>query len=228
MTVRTVPPGLLPLIDRDINESWAVRTYQYRRVFNYNLESDDVSSKDITEWIMEAKLLCNELREYGTTKAEEQIVRICQHYYHRELNQYFEKDFSIKNMYDVSKVMSSRKLYAKKYDFYMNLLHMIQYGIFRCAFNAWAVDAASEWMANRNVEYETDKENLMSAKKYGRRGKGFVYRLLVSRASNTLCVRFQKLTKRIFQEYIVVRDRKLNKIGNAASIEQYMFNKHFF
>ena len=91
MKDRAVPTGLLPLAERDVNEAWAVRTYQYRHVFNYSSESDDVSSKDIVEWIKEAKLLCNELREYGTTKAEEQIVRICQHYYHRELKQYFNK-----------------------------------------------------------------------------------------------------------------------------------------
>ena len=41
-------------------------------------------------------------------------------------------------------------------------------------------------MTNRNIEYECDDEDLMSAKKYGRRGKGFVYCLLVSRAQVTL------------------------------------------
>ena len=227
MSVKKVPPTLLPLTDRDINESWAVRTYKYRKAFNFSLETDEVSSENVIEWIKEAKLLTNELREYGTTKAEEYIVKLCQHYYHRQLREYFDKDFSIKNMYDVVQVMGSKKLYAKKHDLYMNLLHMIQYGIFRCAFNAWAVDAATEWMSNRNIEYECGIEDLMSSKKYGRRGKGFVYRLLVSRASNTLCVRFQKLTKRVFKEYIIVRDRKGSRIPNAESLEEYTFNKHF-
>ena len=81
---------MLPLTDKDINESWAIRTYKYRRVFNYGLETDDVSSKDIVEWIEEGKLLCNELIEYGTTKAEEQIVLICQHYYHHQLKEFFD------------------------------------------------------------------------------------------------------------------------------------------
>ena len=67
--------------------------------------------------------------------------------------------------------MSSRKLYAKKHDLYMNLLHMIQYGIFRCAFNAWAVDAANEWMSNRNIAYKCNDEDLMSAKNMEEEGK---------------------------------------------------------
>ena len=183
MTLKAVPPTLLPLTDRSINESWAIKTYQYRHVFNYNLETDEVSPLDLVDWIKEARFLTNELREYGTTKAEEYIVRICQHYYDRQLKEYFDKDFSVMNMYDVVRMMSSRKLYTKKHDLYMNLLHMMQYGIFRCAFNAWAVDAAADWMKNRNITYEKDEQDIMIAKKYGRRGKGFVYRLLVSRAS---------------------------------------------
>ena len=200
MKLKVVPSTLLPLKDRSINESWAIKTYQYRHVFKYNVETEDVSAIDIdlAAWIKEARMLTNQLREYGTTKAEEYIVRICQHYYDRQIKQYFEKDFSIKNMYDVCRMMSSKKLYTKKHDLYMNLLHMIQYEIFRCAFNAWALGAAAEWMADRNITYENDEDDFVIAKKYGRRGKGFVYRLLVSRASNTLCVRFQKLTKCVF------------------------------
>ena len=53
MSVKKVPPTLLPLTDRNINESWAVRKYKYRRVFNYSLETDDVSSKNVVEWIKE-------------------------------------------------------------------------------------------------------------------------------------------------------------------------------
>ena len=102
MKVKAVPPTLLPLSDWNINESWAIQTYQYRRVFNYNLVTDDVSSKDLVAWIKEARLLTNELREYGTTKAEEYIVKICQHYYDRQLKEYFDSDFSIKNMYGVA------------------------------------------------------------------------------------------------------------------------------
>ena len=89
-------------------------------------------------------------------------------------------------MYDVVKMMNSRKLYSKRHDLCMNLLHMFQYGIFRCVFNAWTVDTAEEWMSKHKVTYDSMEEQLKGGKKYGRRGKGFVYRLMVSRASNTL------------------------------------------
>ena len=38
--------------------------------------------------------------------------------------------------------------------------------------------------------------------------KGFVYKLLVSRASNSLCARFQELTKRQYNENIIVNNKK--------------------
>ena len=157
--LKSVPSTLLPVCDKGINDSWAIRTYQYRSAFNYNLRSDEVSTENIDAWVKEARTLCNELREYGTTKAEEHIVWLCKHYYADELKECIDKDWSIKNMYDVVKMMNSKKLYSKRHDLYMNLLHMFQYGIFRCAFNAWAVDAAAEWMTKHKLTYDSIWKN---------------------------------------------------------------------
>ena len=72
------------------------------------------------------------------------------------------------------------------YDTYLDMLHMFQYRIFRCTYNAWAVDAASSWLKDRKLAYEPGPDYVK------RKVKGFVYKLLVNRASNTLCLRFQK------------------------------------
>ena len=218
-----VPSDLLPISDRDITLDWAAKTYEYRCVFNSRFSLTSPTRGDLVSWISEAKDLCKELREYGTFKAEEQIVSLSKHY-----DSYRTKKTKIQNVYDVVKMMSEDDLYVDNYNLYLDLLHMFQYGIFRCAFNAWAVDAASEWMINRKIKYKTCHSRVVpSEKQVVRKGKGFVYRLLVSRASNTLCVRFQSLTRRVRREYIIVRDRKIKRIENNSNIVRHTFNKHY-
>ena len=81
------------------------------------------------------------------------------------------------------------------------MLHMFQYGMFRNGNNTWAIDEARRWMEMRNIVY-----NARLGKRV-RTGKGFVFRLLVCRASNTICTRLQIITRRSHEEYVIVRDR---------------------
>ena len=37
----------------------------------------------------------------------------------------------------------------------MDMVNMIQYGIFRSGYNGWAIDCANEWIWNRNIDYDT-------------------------------------------------------------------------
>ena len=105
---------------------------------------------------------------------------------------------------------------------------MFQYGIFRCAFNAWAVDAANEWLVQYNIKYDNINVPLFKENNHIRRkGKGFVFRLLVSRASNTLCVRFQKLTRRLFRQYVIVCDRQFKRLSKNSDIESRQLNKNY-
>ena len=222
-----VPSDLLPITDRDLTLAWATKTYDFRCVFNSSRNSfHSPLRQDLLAWVNEAKDLCKELRQYGTVKAEEEVVRLCKQYNSR-LPKEEKKD--IKNVYDIVSLLSEDYMFVKRYDDFLDLLHMFQYGIFRCAFNAWALDAASDWMHNRSIKYkENTKVSVEDGQKVFRRGKGFVYRLLVSRASNTLCVRFQNLTKRILGEYVIVRDRKIKRMENNSNIVRHTFNKHYF
>ena len=221
-----VPSDLLPITDRDITIAWATKTYAYRCVFNSRISYNSPMRQDLLDWINEAKDLCKDLRQYGTVKAEEEIIRLCKQYNSR-LPENEKKD--IKNVYDIVSFLSEDYMFVKRYDDFLDLLHMFQYGVFRCAFNAWALDAASDWMHNRSIQYkENSKISVEDGQKVFRRGKGFVYRLLVSRASNTLCVRFQNLTKRILGEYVIVRDRKIKRMENNSNIVRHTFNKHYY
>ena len=224
--MNAVPSDLLPISDKDLTYDWAEKTYNYRCVFNSRTTFHSPMRADLLAWLNEAKDLCRELRQYGTVKAEEEIVRLCKNYNSRLPNNN-QKD--IKNIYDVVSLLSEDFMFVKRYDDFLDLLHMFQYGIFRCAFNAWAIDAAGDWMHNRNIKYkENSKLSVEDGHKVFRRGKGFVYRLLVSRASNTLCVRFQNLTKRILGEYVIVRDRKIKRTEDNSNIVRHTFNKHYY
>ena len=79
-------------------------------------------------------------------------------------------------------------------------------------------------MIKKNVLYG---DNTNTIKKLQKRGKGFVYKLLVNCASNTVCVRFQKLTERMFGEYIIVRDKKNRKTALSENIIEHRFNNNY-
>ena len=121
--------------------------------------------------------------------------------------------------------ISDPEFYQDNYNTFLDILYMMQYGIFRCQYNGWAQDASNEWMQrSKNIAY-LDPDKIGNKKK--KRGKGFVYKLLVSRASNTVCVRLQKLTTRRFGEYIIVRDRKSKKIAESGNIVQHTFKNNY-
>ena len=63
------------------------------------------------------------------------------------------------------------------------MIYVFQYGIFRVGYHEWALQAAEDWMKMRNITYENEGQRP--------KGKGFVYKLIVSRASNSICDRLQ-------------------------------------
>ena len=218
---KIVPADLFPVKDAEIDEAWAARTIQYRSAFYQEEQIAVATQKHIDEWQKEATNLCNELRVIGTVKAEEHIIYLCNHVYHLLIP---DENKIFTNMYQVIGLMSDRKFFSKNYNKFLDLLHMFQYGIFRCQFNGWAQDASNEWMKNKNITYG---ENTKTVMKHKKRGKGFVYKLLVSRASNTICVRLQKLTERMFGEYIIVRDKRNKKTACAENIIEHTFNINY-
>ena len=223
MEPQFVPSTLFPISDRGINEEWASKTYRYRCIFFSHDQYVIPTAHDISAWINDAKDLCNKLRDFGTARAEKQIVLMCNNFYNERLG-----GNKFKNIYDVVSMMSSRSFFEQNYEFYLDLLHMFQYGIFRCAGNAWALDAANDWMVKYNIKYDdTNSNSFKDQNKVRRKGKGFVYKLLVSRASNTLCVRFQKLTRRLFRQYVIVRDRQFKRLTENSEIEKRRFNLNY-
>ena len=106
--------------------------------------------------------------------AENEIILLCNTRYAHKF-----KDGPVGNVYDIVKLFDDEATVKSDYNTFLDMLHMFQYGIFRCAYNAWAVDAASSWLDERNLAYEPGPDSVK------RKGKGFVYKMLVNR--HTMC-----------------------------------------
>ena len=218
MEPKEVPSDLLPMLLIDLDKpNWATSTYQYFSAFHSGHLPQIPNEDDLKKWKQAAGDIIEELKILGVSKAQEKICDMLQSYF-----VFDRKNRSFCSMYDVVDLLGDPDFYDENTTLVRDMLHMFQYGIFRVGYNGWALECAREWMKKRNITYPS-----LRASERGRKGKGFVYRLLVSRASNSICFRLQTLTQRVFQEYVVVRDRKIKKFGEGYSLEPYTFNHRF-
>ena len=219
MNQNKVPPNLFPISERSLTTEWAMDTYQYRVFFNSAIDVNCADDEDLREWISEDKKLIGGLKRDGIMYADKEIVHLCNNVYASQLNdRYFQ------NKYEVLEIFKDKTFVSENYSLYLDMLHMFQYGIFRCAFNAWAEDVADSWMRSKNLSYIDD---YVDDKPKTRPGKGFAYKLLVNRASNTICVRFQQLTQNLYQEYVMVRERKDKQGIKQTAVVPYTFNHSY-
>ena len=218
MEPRQVPNDLFPINVTELEKpNWASATYHYWSAFSVGHKPNVPSSEDLGKWKLAAADIMEELKSLGVRKAHAKIVDMMKNYYKFE---HGRKNFT--SVYDVADVLSNRDLYEKNKALYRDMFYMFQYGIFRVGFNGWALDAATEWMEHKNICYESN-----SIGRTGRKGKGCIYKLIVTRASNSICDHFQHLTQRRYDEYIVVRDKKLKKYGDHYELKPYTFNHRF-
>ena len=209
-----VPPDLIPMFPKEYTKQWARDTYQFKKAFCHLQVGYIPTDDDISSWIRIARDIGEDLKRLGLSRAKKRIVDM--------MNEFFCKKTvdgrPFQNLCDVCNWLSLETNYRSNYEETLNMLHMFQYGIFRRGNNSWALEEASHWMDKRNIHYITKAEGK------SRQGKGFVYRLLVSRASNTLCTRFQALTQRCHDEYIIVRDRTVQQDIPGHIVQKHVFN----
>ena len=220
MADRVVPHDLLPVAPTAYNEEWAKQTYQHKVAFSSSrITSATPTKEELHEWIRTAQDIGENLKNRGLARAKERIVHM--------MNTFFANvcgNRSYHNISDVKDWFTSRESFYEDYNQSLDMLHMFQYGIFRCGFNAWALEEARNWMDEKNLCYEVKMRRKGDAR---RQGKGFVYKLLVSRASNSICARFQELTKRHYNEYIIVREKKKSAMMENVLVEAHIFNHSY-
>ena len=217
MTKTTVPLNLIPVASSALNEKWSFQTFPHWKAF-YNGKVPSIpTTEEAQKWKEAAKDISEELKTIGVSKAHEKICDM--------MNSFFtfdRKNHTFCSLYDVIDFLGKPSFYKNNMDQVRNMIHMFQYGIFRVGYNAWALDAAKDWMEDRKITYN-DKDTLAR-----RKGKGFVYKLIVSRASNSIGDRLQKFTEKIFSEYLLVRDKKIKKFEKEGyECIPHVFNHRF-
>ena len=218
MKAKEVPVDLLPVHTLYLTRNnWAATTFHHWSAFRVGMVPSVPTEEELNSWKDAAADIMEELKALGVSKAQEKICNMMNSYFSFE---YKKKTF--RNLFEVVDMLSDDTFYSNNKDLFRDMIHMFQYGIFRSGYNGWAIDCAHEWMRRRNIVYDDTRMG-----KHGRQGKGFVYKLIVNRASDSLCDRLQSMTQRLYSEYIVVRDRKLKRFGNEYELQKYVFNYRF-
>ena len=219
MKANKVPIDLLPVHTLHLQtRNWAAKTFHHWNAFHVGTLPQVPSDEDLRSWRDAAADIMEELKALGVSNAQRKVCNMVNSYYKFD----YKKRKTFSTVYDVVDMITDPDFNKKNMNLIRDMLHMFQYGIFRSGYNGWAHECATRWMRKRNIEYA----NLTTGKK-ARAGKGFVYKLIVTRACNSLCERLQNMSQRLFGEYVIVRDRKIKKFGDEYVIEKYIFNHRF-
>ena len=91
---------------------------------------------------------------------------------------------------NVFSIIFNKQWYASRQLAKQALIHMVSYGIFRRCYNTWVIEAANDWIKNKNIKLVGFDDDKITAGNHGRRqGKGFAYSNLVLCASNLIADR---------------------------------------
>lgn len=217
MEKTTVPINLIPVTSSSLTDKWSFQSFPHWKAFHSGMIASIPSSEEAQKWKEAAKDISEELKTIGVSKAHEKICDM--------MNSFFIFDrqkCKFCSLYDVIEFLGRPSFYKNNMDQVRDMVHMFQYGIFRVGYNAWALKAANDWMENRNLTY--NEKGTLSRRK----GKGFVYKLIVSRASNSIGDRLQKFTEKVFKEYLLVRDKKVKKFDKEChDCIPHVFNHRF-
>ena len=196
---RRVPYDLIPVLPTEAHFNWGVKTYKYYHLFDDNIKKDYFrNDEEVIGWMQYANNLQDELRETGVLKATQHILHLCKN----EFNMTGTDGQDPHSISDVVNIVRDSGWYKDDVNRSRYIVYMMSYGIFRNGYNSWIHEAVSEWIKGFKIAYKPLDSNTLIANGHQRQGKGFVYRLLTTRATNSMSNRFQEVTKSAFGEYI--------------------------
>ena len=229
INVRYVPMDLIPVNTVKINLVWAKKTYKYSNYFDINTFPNECynNEHELLQWIKYAKLMQEELREIGKKAAIKEVIRV------------FDQDCGFfmpntqqtaKSFNDIISIIEDKNWYYTRINRNRHAIHKISYGIYHSYYNKWMKDEANEWLRKRKIclsNVDIEGKLILSFKEKNptsRNGKGFVYSNLIMRATNTLVDRIQHAMRKVYGEYIVVRNK--NKNNNNVRYEKMKIPHH--
>ena len=119
---------------------------------------------------------------------------------------------------DVISIFGDTNWYSEDVTKHRHIIYLITYGIFRTGYNYWAKTESGNWLLEKHLEYDYTGQD--------RKGKGFVYRLIIKKASDRLAKKVQNIMKSNHQEYISVRKMKAN--SNVVSYTKVILGTNHY
>lgn len=200
-TVSRVPRDLIPTKKNGraaCHIQWAKRTYQYFHLFDSNISS--LRSEDHDEllaWIDHTIGIQNQLKEWGCYLAKKEVLKLAVEEFDKELSSCQKPT----NLNDLLSIFGNTTWYGQNTARKRDMIYMLSFGLFRMGYNTWAIEAERQWLTSHNLAYKEKTPQ-------DRSRKGFVYMLLVHRASDMLSKQIQHVMKRVHNEWLVVRKWK--------------------
>ena len=211
---RKVPRNLIQSKEINNNIAWARENYHYRHLF----ESEQVGitptcDEDCIQWSDKDLSLHEDLMKAGYIAAQNEIVRVARSYCMMLPNN--QAPTSLQDVLDIIGYESWYRKTGEKMEKNWDIIFMLAYEIYRAGFNDWALKEARNWMNTYHISYadmplnrNSTSGSVMEQAKARRTGKGFVYKILVSRASDQISKRIQKMMKAKYNEFLLVRHCK--------------------
>ena len=175
---------------------WAKNKYRYYHLFCSDATQFSDNPNDHLAWAVDAGKIVKDLKEYVCIKADEEVLRIAK-LYHLSTSEITNPT----NVTDVIKIVADNAWYHGNLDLNREIIYRMAYGIFRIGGTQWATKFAEDWLLRRKLTYGA-----------GAKGKGFVYTILASRASDSLSKMFRNSMEHAHKEFIAVRKPKGNSI----------------
>lgn len=108
------------------------------------------------------------------------------------------------SLQDVLQIIGDRGWYRHDTANKRHIIYMLAYGIFRDRHNDWATTAATEWMRTWHTCYQPYTVDIADRRQH-HNGKGFVYSLIVKRASNKFSKGFAHTMNNMHGEFLAVK-----------------------
>ena len=203
------------------NLAWAKRNNYYSRYYQHldrtATINDNPNKQDYCNWMACGHRIQIEIKELGICETDKEVLRLASEYNLRRTSD-GQPPTSVD---DVLAIFQDKTWYYDNLAKSRKTIYVLTYGLFRKGYNQWAITASNNWLKDHGLRY-VDKDKADKAQQR----KGFVYRILINKASDRLTKKVQNGMKTHLREFISVRRMDINK--NLVSYEKLNLGEKIF
>ena len=205
-----VPSDFIPTTCNNITLEYASKKKEWTCSLNPSkfqpLKRSQNEADFVAEWQKYMIKIQTELQEIGHSFAMKKIISVFGTYQiiipgTSQLPTSFD---------DVLTIIGNKDWYNSNKMFNLSLLWMAMYGIFRCSFDTWLMDAAKKWKRNKNIEY-MQVYNV-------RKSTGFVHQNMLQKASTLIQRRIRHTMRHHHHEELCCKKKIRNHQNHSAEL----------